>query len=107
MKKRLIAITAALAALLMAAPAYAGIRCGNDIISEKDTKMAVLVKLKSCGEVLDKDTYTKESGKDGSSTEKLVEQWYVRVKEKGSHYCYQLVFEEGLLETIGNWTRCD
>ncbi|WP_394699249.1 DUF2845 domain-containing protein [uncultured Desulfobacter sp.] len=40
--------------------AFAGVRCGNDIISIGDTKTTVVSKLRECGDILNKDTYTKE-----------------------------------------------
>ncbi|MCG8638040.1 MAG: DUF2845 domain-containing protein [Desulfobacterales bacterium] len=97
--------------LSLFSPANAGIRCGNDIISTGETKVEVLVKLKSCGEILEKDAYIKEStykkGSDEITSQVKVDQWQIRIKERGSHYCYPITFEDGELTTIGRWSRCD
>jgi len=85
---------------------HAGIRCGNDIISKGDTKMDVMVRLENCGTIMDKDSYTRESGTGETKTQTLIETWYLRVKDRGSSYCYPITFEDGVLETIGKWTRC-
>jgi len=96
---------------------FAGIRCGNDIISIGDTKILVINKIQSCGHILDKDAYTKEisdspSGKEEIKTPKKttirIDLWSVRIKERGGHhYCYPLTFEDGILTHIGSWSRCD
>ncbi len=52
------------------------------------------------------DTNEKAS-KEKVKTEKLIELWQIRVKEPGGMYCYPLTFEEGRLQSIGNWSRCD
>ena len=82
--------------------AQAGIRCKNDIISEGDTSSEVMIKLMECGTVLDKEIVSRET-----IVEKVTEIWYIRVKERGGMYCYPLSFEEGVLQRIGNWSRCD
>lgn len=94
---------------------FAGIRCGNDIISIGDTKILVTSKIQSCGRILDKDTYTKEisdsSGEEEIKTSKRIDiridRWSVRIKERGGYYCYPLTFEDGILTNIGSWSRCD
>lgn len=94
-------------------PAHAGIRCENDIISLGETTFEVQVKLSKCGEVLNKEVVgtqtTKEKKADDKveEKEKVVERWYIRVKERGGMYCYPLTFEDGLLKNIGNWSKCD
>ncbi|MCG8641654.1 MAG: DUF2845 domain-containing protein [Desulfobacterales bacterium] len=93
-------------------PAQAGIRCKNDIISEGDTSSEVKIKLMACGTVLDKEIVSRETvvKKKTDKTvkkEKVTEIWYIRVKERGGMYCYPLSFEEGVLQRIGNWSRCD
>ncbi len=106
-----IILLTALFLLFALCPANAGIRCGNDIISTGDTKVEVMVKVKTCGEILEKDgyvrekTYTSSENKE-TTTQTKVDQWYIRVKEKGSNYCYPLTFEDGELTTIGRWSRC-
>lgn len=99
--------------ILYAVPAQAGIRCENDIISTGETTFQVQAKLSMCGEVLGKEVVgtqtTKEKKADDKveEKEKLVERWYIRVNERGGKYCYPLTFEDGLLQNIGNWTKCD
>ncbi len=94
-------------------PVYGGIRCENDIISVGDTSSEVTIKLQKCGEVLNKEVIKKETiideKKSGETVkkEKLVELWSIRVKERGGMYCYPLTFEEGRLQSIGNWSKCD
>lgn len=93
-------------------PAFAGIRCGNDLISIGDSSSQVMMKLSKCGEVLGKEVVSKETIKESKQNgetkkEKWIEKWHIRVKERGSMYCYPLVFEEGALKDIGSWSRCD
>jgi hypothetical protein len=96
-------------------PIHAGIRCENDIIFIGDTSSEVMIKLGRCGEVLDKEVVSKETTVDTDEKksgekvkkEKLTEIWYIRVKERGGMYCYPLSFEEGRLQSIGNWSKCD
>lgn len=96
-------------------PVHAGIRCENDIISVGETSSEVMVKLSRCGEVLNKEVVSKETSVDTNekkSDEKvkkeiLIEHWYIRLKERGGMYCYPLTFEEGRLQSIGNWSKCD
>lgn len=94
-------------------PIHAGIRCENDIISIGETSSEVVAKLSKCGQVLNKEVIRKETSvetdKSGEKVkkEKLIELWYIRVKERGGMYCYPLTFEEGRLQGIGNWRRCD
>lgn len=92
--------------------AQAGIRCKNDIISEGDTSSEVMMKLMECGTVLDKEIVSRETIVEEKTDrtvkkEKVTEIWYIRVKERGGMYCYPLSFEEGVLQRIGNWSRCD
>nr|WP_320192599.1 DUF2845 domain-containing protein [uncultured Desulfobacter sp.] len=96
--------------------AFAGVRCGNDIISIGDIKTTVVSKLQSCGEILNKDTYTKEietelNEKEGwgkIKIQKRIDLWSIRIREKGSnYYCYPLTFEDNILTEIGRWSRCD
>lgn len=102
------------AIILSASPTLAGIRCGNDIISIGDTSFEVMAKISRCGEVLSKETVGKETSIENGSTTgdkikkvRVVELWYVRVKEGSNSYCYPLTFEEGRLKNIGSWKRCD
>ena len=96
-------------------PLHAGIRCAIDLISIGDTSSEVMLKLNRCGEVLDKEVVSKQTVVESDSTktgetvskETMTEIWYVRVKERGGAYCYPLTFEEGLLQNIGRWSRCD
>lgn len=96
-------------------PIHAGIRCENDIISKGDTSSEVMLKLSRCGEVLNKEVIRKETSvetnknKSGEKIkkEKLIELWFIRVKERGGMYCYPLTFEEGRLQRIGDWSRCN
>lgn len=96
-------------------PIHAGIRCKNDIISIGETSSEVMLKLSMCGEVLNKEVIRKETSieinknKSGEKVkrEKLIELWYIRVKERGGMYCYPLTFEEGRLQSIGDWSRCN
>lgn len=96
---------------LFSGAVFAGIRCSNDIISVGDTKILVLSKIQSCGQVLDKDSYTKEieglSGDDKIKIQKRIDLWSIRVKDRGSQYCYPLTFEDGILTSIGSWNRCN
>lgn len=90
----------------------AGIRCGNDIISPGDTKTLVAGKLQSCGDILDRDSYVKETTTTASETEtttgsQKIDIWSIRITERGNSYCYPLTFEDGLLTEIGSWSRCN
>lgn len=99
--------------LVLIYPVQAGIRCGNDIISIGETTSQVKLKLGKCGEVLDKEIVRIETAEEenrnfkAKKEKKLVERWYIRVKERGGMYCYPLTFDEGLLQSIGNWSKCD
>ena len=115
MKTASLAIFAIVLTIISSSPLYAGIRCENDIISIGDTSSEVMIKLSRCGKVLDKEVVRKETvveidnKKNGEKVkkEKLIEIWYIRVKERGGMYCYPLSFEEGRLQRIGNWSKCD
>ena len=104
-----------LAITIYSHPVYAGIRCENDIISIGETSAEVMIKLSRCGEVLNKEVVSKETSVDTNKKksdekvkkEKLMELWYIRVKERGGMYCYPLTFEEGRLKSVGNWSKCD
>ncbi|WP_319574854.1 DUF2845 domain-containing protein [uncultured Desulfobacter sp.] len=95
--------------------AFAGVRCGNDIISIGDTKTTVVSKLRECGDILNKDTYTKEiktqlnkkKGGEKITIQKRIDLWSIRIRERGGHYCYPLTFEDDILTEIGQWSRCD
>ncbi|WP_022665207.1 DUF2845 domain-containing protein [Desulfospira joergensenii] len=91
--------------------AFSGIRCRNDIISVGDAKILVASKIQSCGQIIDKDSYTKKieisSGKDDIYIDKRIDIWSVRIQERGENYCYPLTFENGILTDIGSWNRCD
>lgn len=84
-------------------------------LSTGQTTSEVMVKLSMCGEVLNKEVIRKDTSVDMDKDkhdekvirEKLIELWYVRVKERGGMYCYPLTFEEGRLKSIGNWNKCD
>lgn len=96
-------------------PIHAGIRCDNDIISIGDTTAEAIIKLSKCGEVLGKEVVRKETSVSTNKNEsdykvkkeKLIEIWYIRVEERGGMYCYPLTFEEGRLQSVGKWSRCD
>jgi hypothetical protein len=100
---------------LYAFPVYAGIRCKNDLISIGATSSEVMVKLSRCGEVLNKEVVRKETSVDTDEKESvgkvkkeiLIELWYIRVNERGGMYCYPLTFEEGRLQSVGRWSKCD
>jgi hypothetical protein len=101
--------------LLATNSSHAGIRCNNDLISLGDTSSEVVLKLDLCGKVLGKevvsrettmDTYNKKTG-NKVKKEKIIEIWYIQVNERGGKYCYPLSFEEGRLQNIGHWSRCD
>lgn len=102
-------------ALVCTCPTYAGVRCENDIISIGDTPSEVMIKLSKCGEVLNKEIVSKETTVETNENvsgqkikkEKYTEVWYIRVKERGSLYCYPLSFVEGRLQSIGKWSKCD
>lgn len=113
--KKTVVIFLTLLFVLYSNPVFAGIRCGNDLISIGDTPSEVMLKLRKCGEILDKEVTRKEiyveavgeDSKEKVKKEKLIEHWYIRVKERGGMYCYTLSFEEGRLTDIGDWSRCD
>ncbi len=115
MKTITLAILITAITIVHAYPVQAGIRCENDIISVGDTSSEVMIKLSRCGKVLDKEVVRKETTvetddkKNGEKVKKetLTEIWYIRVKERGGMYCYPLSFEEGRLQSIGNWSKCD
>ncbi len=96
-------------------PTNAGIRCENDIISVGDTASVVMIKLRKCGELLYKEVVKKEIKINKSTKqkgekikkEKLIDVWHVRVNERGHHYCYPLYLEDGRLQSVGRWSRCD
>lgn len=102
--------------ILWCVPAY-GIRCSNDIISTGDTDLEVQLKLKKCGEVINRNIIKKEITSnfntrknrdiEVSGEEQLVERWYIRISEQGGMYCYPLTFSGGILKEIGKWTKCD
>jgi hypothetical protein len=97
-------------------PAF-GLRCGNDIISTGDTDLDVQLKLKKCGEVINRNIIKKEITSnyhlknkrdiEMDAEERLVERWYIRITEQGGAYCYPLNFSGGILKEIGKWTKCD
>jgi hypothetical protein len=98
--------------ILCVYPVHAGIRCENDIISTGETTFEVEFKLKKCGEVLSKEIVRKETTKEITADknvkeEKLIEQWHIRVNERGVMYCYPLTFESGRLVDIGRWNKCN
>jgi hypothetical protein len=100
------------AMVLSVVSAHAGIRCGDDLIAVGETSFEVQIKLESCGSVIakkqvGKSTETKKKGDTDVEKERLVERWYIRVNERGGTYCYPLIFEQGLLNEIGNWRQCD
>lgn len=96
-------------------PIHAGIRCENDIISIGEASSEVMLKLTRCGKVISREVIRKETSVDTNKKksdekvkkEKLIELWYIRVQERGGMYCYPLTFEEGRLQSIGRWSRCD
>ena len=63
--------------------------------------------LSNCKPVTIQTTKEKKADDKVEEKEKLVERWYIRVNERGGKYCYPLTFEDGLLQNIGNWTKCD
>ena len=96
---------------LVVPSAWAGIRCGNDIISTGDTRVQVRAKISACGEILETDTFVRETTrkrkKEKFTIQIKVDQWFIKVRERGSFYCYPLTFEDGKLTDIGRWTRCN
>lgn len=63
-------------------------------------------------EVVKKETTSKKENGTGKNIkkieeEKMIERWYIRVKERGGMYCYPLTFEEGILKDIGSWKQCN
>ena len=96
---------------IFACQAHGGIRCSNDLISIGDTSMEVRIKLKNCGEILDKQViqkdYVQHNNHDKTIQEQLIEQWYIRVNERGGSYCYPLTFKGGKLNDIGRWGKCN
>ena len=115
MKTTTIAILMFVITTIYSFPVDAGIRCENDIISVGDTSSEVIIKLRRCGELLYKEVVRKEitvkkpvKKKDEKiREEKLIDIWHVRVKQRGHWYCYPLYLEEGRLQSIGRWSRCD
>jgi hypothetical protein len=79
------------------------IRCGNDLIQIGDTAFQVPMKLKECGQVLNKYVARRNSSR---SSRNKVELWHIRVEERVSAYCYPLFFESGILTKIRDWTEC-
>ena len=111
MYQKILMITIVFAIFLDNGVAFSGIRCGNDIISVGDTKTIVASKIQSCGQIIDKDSYIKEtensSEENSIKIQKKIDLWSVRIQERGSHYCYPLTFEDGILIDIGSWDRCN
>ena len=109
---------------LMPAAALARIRCGNDIISKGDSSGRVRMKLRKCGEILEKEiieehtegtfsagtrhvkNHTYTSGDFQSDTERT-ERWYILVHETGGDYCWSIIFRGGILIEFEDWERCD
>lgn len=106
-----ILLAGAILVILPLQTVHSGIRCENDIISLDETKLEVMAKLKRCGEVMEKESYVKETtyskGQDKTKTQILIDQWFIRVKERGNYYCYPLEFQDGKLTRIGDWSRCN
>jgi hypothetical protein len=108
---------AIVAITIQTSPVCAGVRCENDLISIGDTSPEVMVKLSRCGTVLDKKMIGKETtvyadngekkGGEKVKKETLIEVWFIRVEERGEHYCYPLSFKAGRLQKIGAWSRCE
>jgi hypothetical protein len=101
--KKLLIIIVMVISIVFPNIVFAGIRCGNDIIEIGDTTFEAQIKLQECGQVLGKDFVQKSLG-DGTINK--VENWYIRVEERGGAYCYPLIFESGVLKEIGNWKEC-
>ena len=77
------------------------IRCGNDLIQEGDSKFEVIMTLKKCGTVLEKELIRSED------TNKKIEIWLVRVLEMGGHYCYELIFKDAIMTERKLLNKCD
>ena len=115
MKTTIITILLFAITTIFSFPTNAGIRCENDIISIGDTSSEVIIKLRRCGELLYKEVVKKEIIVNKSKKqvgekirkEKLIDIWHIRVNERGHMYCYPLYIEEGRLQSIGRWSRCD
>lgn len=81
-------------------PAYA-IRCGNDLIQEGDSTFEVILTLKKCGNVMEKEMVQSEN------TYEKIEKWLIRAYEMGHHYCYELTFKDTKLIEIRLLGQCD
>ena len=77
------------------------IRCSNDLITEGESKFEVMLTLKKCGSVLEKEVIR------SSDTQKKIDKWLIRVLELGGHYCYELTFADAKLVAIDLLERCE
>ncbi len=77
------------------------IRCGNDLISEDDSKFEVVLTLEKCGSLLGKELIR------SADTNRKIEKWLIRVNEWGSNrYCYELTFVDAVLRDIEWIGKC-
>lgn len=110
MNKFLICIYPILLLALTANTAIA-LRCGNDLIQEGDSTSEVRITLENnSGEIIEKShftTKTKISKKSKKYTFQTVEKWFIKAPSGYGHpYCYELTFEDSILEKIGPGVEC-
>ena len=91
----------------------ARIRCGNNIISKGDSSAKVMMGIRKCGEIIEKEVIqenikgTIRRNGDFNATSELTERWYMVVNQSGGDYCWTLIFKGGRLFEFENWDRCD
>ena len=102
--------------------AFAGLRCGNDLIQIGDSAYKVTKKISKCGKILAKEEHnkllssgTKKSlvvGNIGTSSEShrsttlLIGTWYILI-DSYTDYCYDLTFVDKILKKIGDYEECE
>jgi len=77
------------------------IRCSNDLIREGNSKFEVIMTLKKCGTILEKELIR------SADTNKKIEMWLIQVLEMGGHYCYELTFKDAILIERKLLGKCD
>jgi hypothetical protein len=109
---------------LIPAAAFARIRCGNDIITKGDSSGRVMVKLRKCGELLEREiieenteatfsgrTKYKKNRSDSSgnfrSATEVSERWHVIIHKREGDIYWQLIFRGGNLIKFEDWERSD
>ncbi|GBC61901.1 hypothetical protein DENIS_2863 [Desulfonema ishimotonii] len=95
------------------------IRCGNDVIRVGNSALEVelIFQNEQCGGIISKDQ-TKTTSKDkkkvnGVTTTKIRERvkhekWLVRIRNSwgNEYYCYELIFDKGMLTYISTPKKC-